>query len=70
MEDGMAFFLDDREQFGEGASFSENESGWTFWLNKTDRRECECSENCKFLFHSDAFSVTFYFKCVPNIILF
>jgi hypothetical protein len=27
MEDGMAFFLDDREQFGEGASFSENESG-------------------------------------------
>jgi hypothetical protein len=44
---------------------------WTnFLLNKKDRKECVCSANFKFPFHSGRFSITFQFKCVLNILLF
>jgi hypothetical protein len=64
---------DNSEQCGKHASSSENESDWriierTFWVNKKDRKECACSENFKFPFHSGIFSITFQFKCVLNIL--
>jgi hypothetical protein len=44
--------------------------GWTIWLNKKYRRECACSENYNFPFHSGILSITFRFKRILNVCYF